>query len=182
MGVTPEQHRRLFKASIGAILALGSLGIKSDVHEQHASEQVTTQALSGRTMTYDLPDQYALSLAEQTTIPATTTTVPPSPQPRPKPKPVSYPAPAAPPLDEQKVAWLQAAGIAESDYNYVDEVFTPESHWNPSDVSPKGCIGLGQNCPASDGSYWLEDACPNWQEDPVCQIQRFDGYAIGKYV
>ena len=90
----------------------------------------------------------------------------------------SSPPPAAVSGDKEK--WMAAAGISPDDYRYVDYIFTHESGWVPSKVSPKNCIGLGQNCP-NNGDYWLDDACPDWQsgsEDSIiCQIRRFAEYA-----
>lgn len=85
------------------------------------------------------------------------------------------------PVTGTKAEWLAEAGVAVGDYNDIDYIFTRESHWNPDDVSGNKCIGLGQNCPDKDGHYWLVDACPNWQSDPVCQIRRFDVYAKGRW-
>ncbi|HSW36761.1 MAG TPA: G5 domain-containing protein [Candidatus Saccharimonadales bacterium] len=72
---------------------------------------------------------------------------------------------------------MALAGIDPSDYDNVDYIFTRESHWNPSAVNSSGCAGLGQACPGSK----LASACPNWQNDPVCQIRFFNGYAVGRY-
>ncbi len=69
------------------------------------------------------------------------------------------------------------AGISPSDYTYVDYVITHESHWNPAAVNAGGCAGLGQACPGSK----LAAACPNWQNDPVCQLKFFSGYANSRY-
>lgn len=69
------------------------------------------------------------------------------------------------------------AGISPNDYNYVDYIFQHESHWNPAAVNAGGCAGLGQACPGSK----LAAACPNWQNDPVCQIRFFNSYAVGRY-
>lgn len=75
------------------------------------------------------------------------------------------------PADKQAV--MAAAGIAPSDYAYVDYVFSRESHWNAAAVNSGGCTGLGQACPGSK----LAAACPNWQSDPVCQTTFFTKYA-----
>lgn len=72
---------------------------------------------------------------------------------------------------------MALAGISPNDYNYVDYIFTHESHWNPAAVNAGGCAGLGQACPGSK----LAAVCPNWQNDPVCQIKFFNGYAVGRY-
>ncbi len=68
--------------------------------------------------------------------------------------------------------WMAAAGIAPSDFGYVNAIFTQESGWNPAASSPGGrYVGLGQTSPSN-----LSRACPSWQSDPICQIRFFDGY------
>jgi len=72
---------------------------------------------------------------------------------------------------------MARAGISPGDYNYVDYIFEHESRWNPAAVNGGGCTGLGQACPGSK----LINACPNWRNDPICQIRFFNGYAVGRY-
>lgn len=72
--------------------------------------------------------------------------------------------------------WMREAGIPEENWGYVEYIIAHESGWLPSNVNSTGCIGLGQNCP-SNGKYFLVEACPNWQTDPVCQLRRWDHYA-----
>lgn len=76
-----------------------------------------------------------------------------------------------------KLDWMRAAGIDPSQYQYVDYIIGRESGWNPAAVSSNRCIGLGQRCNAQI----LISACPNWQTDPVCQLNHFSGYANGRY-
>lgn len=79
------------------------------------------------------------------------------------------------PGDKQAV--MAAAGIGPSDYMYVDYIFSRESHWNAAVISANGkYAGLGQTNPAT-----LAGACPNWQNDPVCQTRFFSGYAERRY-
>ncbi len=80
-------------------------------------------------------------------------------------------------LTGNKADWLRQAGIDPSQYQYADYIIGRESGWNPAAVSPNRCIGLGQKCNAQS----LIAACPNWQTDPVCQLQHFSGYANGRY-
>lgn len=68
---------------------------------------------------------------------------------------------------------MALAGISPSDYNYADYVISHESGWNPASLNDSGCAGLGQACPGSK----LAAACPNWQNDPVCQLRFFTAYA-----
>jgi uncharacterized protein YabE (DUF348 family) len=72
-----------------------------------------------------------------------------------------------------KTSWMAAAGISEGDYGYVNYVVSHESGWNPASLNGSGCAGLGQACPGSK----LAAVCPAWQNDPVCQLRYFTGYA-----
>ena len=76
-----------------------------------------------------------------------------------------------------RVDWMRAAGISEAEFGAVDSIIGRESGWRPGALNSGGCAGLGQACPASK----LARACPNWQTDPVCQLQFFGGYAKGRY-
>jgi uncharacterized protein YabE (DUF348 family) len=75
-----------------------------------------------------------------------------------------------------KTDWMAAAGISSGDYGYVNYVVSHESGWNPASLNGSGCAGLGQACPGSK----LAAACPGWQNNPVCQLRFFSGYA-GRY-
>ena len=72
---------------------------------------------------------------------------------------------------------MALAGISPGDYNYADYIIEHESHWNPAAVNASGCAGLGQACPGSK----LAAVCPNWANDPVCQLRFFDNYAKRTY-
>ncbi len=76
-----------------------------------------------------------------------------------------------------KVDWMRAAGISEAEFGAVDFIIGRESGWRPAAMNAGGCGGLGQACPVSK----LARACPNWQTDPVCQLNYFGGYAKGRY-
>lgn len=80
-------------------------------------------------------------------------------------------------VDGDKLAWMSAAGIAESDFGFVDFIIDHESHWRPSAINSGGCTGLGQSCPGSK----LAAVCPDWQIDPACQLRFFSGYATSRY-
>jgi hypothetical protein len=71
---------------------------------------------------------------------------------------------------------MAAAGIAASDYGFADFIMSHESGWRPNAVSSNGYYGLGQtNLKA------ISTACPNWQSDPICQLEYFSGYAVSRY-
>lgn len=80
-------------------------------------------------------------------------------------------------LTGSKAEWLVLAGVDGSQQQYADYIIARESGWNPAAVSANRCIGLGQKCNAQS----LINACPNWQTDPVCQLQHFTGYANNRY-
>lgn len=72
---------------------------------------------------------------------------------------------------------MTAAGISQDQQASADFIISRESGWRPAARNAGGCIGLGQKCNAAS----LIRACPNWETDPVCQMQHFNGYAVGRY-
>lgn len=73
-----------------------------------------------------------------------------------------------------KDEWLRAAGIAESDWVYVDYIVNRESGWNPNAVnSSSGASGLVQALPCGK--------VPGSCFDPVDNLKWADGYAKGRY-
>ncbi|GAA2926875.1 hypothetical protein GCM10010458_06210 [Microbacterium luteolum] len=106
-----------------------------------------------------------------------------------KPKPVPVPAPAAASgsSDESSgsgplfytgggapAEWMAAAGIAESDWGYVDYIVSKESGWNPNATnSSSGACGLVQALPCSK--------VPGNGYDPVDNLRWANGYATGRY-
>ncbi|MFT4220037.1 MAG: transglycosylase SLT domain-containing protein [Microbacterium sp.] len=73
-----------------------------------------------------------------------------------------------------KTEWLRAAGIAESDWGYVDYIVKHESGWNPNATNASsGACGLVQALPCSK--------VPGNGYDPVDNLKWADGYAKGRY-
>lgn len=73
-----------------------------------------------------------------------------------------------------KVEWMQAAGIAESDYQFVDYIVQKESGWNPNAVnSSSGASGLVQALPCGK----VPGSCFN----PVDNLRWADSYAKSRY-
>lgn len=73
-----------------------------------------------------------------------------------------------------KDEWLRAAGIAESDWAYVDYIVSKESGWNPNAVNKgSGASGLVQALPCGK----VPGSCFN----PVDNLKWADGYAKGRY-
>jgi soluble lytic murein transglycosylase-like protein len=74
-----------------------------------------------------------------------------------------------------KQEWMAAAGIPESDWQYVDFIVTRESTWNPNAVnSSSGACGLAQALPCA------KTGCAQYN-DPVCALRWQLGYVNAKY-
>lgn len=70
--------------------------------------------------------------------------------------------------------WMALAGIAESDWGYVDYVVSRESGWNPNATNAgSGACGLVQALPCSK--------VPGNGYDPVDNLRWANGYAVGRY-
>ncbi|QBE47733.1 transglycosylase SLT domain-containing protein [Leucobacter triazinivorans] len=70
--------------------------------------------------------------------------------------------------------WMAAAGIAESDWGYVDFIASKESGWNPNATNASsGACGLIQAYPCSK--------VPGNGYDPVDNLRWANGYAVGRY-
>lgn len=73
---------------------------------------------------------------------------------------------------------MARAGIAASDFNYVDFIVTKESRWNPTARNASsGAYGLCQALPGSK----MASAGSDWSTNPVTQLKWCDGYAKGRY-
>jgi resuscitation-promoting factor RpfB len=69
------------------------------------------------------------------------------------------------------------AGIAASDYNYVDYIIEKESRWDPLARNASGATGLCQALPGSK----MASAGADWETNPVTQLKWCNGYAVGRY-
>ncbi|MFD5214749.1 transglycosylase SLT domain-containing protein [Microbacterium sp. NPDC058345] len=107
--------------------------------------------------------------------------VKPKPKPKPKPVPASTDgggsAPSGPPHytgGGSKEDWMAAAGIASSDWPYVDYIVSRESGWNPNATNASsGACGLVQALPCSK--------VPGNGYNPVDNLRWANGYAVGRY-
>ena len=75
--------------------------------------------------------------------------------------------------------WMRAAGIAESDFGYVDYIISRESGWGvtKSNYAGSGAYGLGQALPANKMAKFGADYLTN----PVTQLRWANAYAVGKF-
>ncbi|MGM1016484.1 MAG: transglycosylase SLT domain-containing protein [Actinomycetota bacterium] len=88
--------------------------------------------------------------------------------PAPAPGPQPYTGGGAP------AEWMAAAGIAESDWGYVEYIVSKESGWNPNATNASsGACGLVQALPCSK--------VPGNGYDPVDNLRWANGYATGRY-
>lgn len=70
--------------------------------------------------------------------------------------------------------WMSAAGIASSDWGFVDYIVTRESGWNPNATNPSsGACGLVQALPCSK--------VPGNGYDPIDNLRWANGYATSRY-
>lgn len=75
--------------------------------------------------------------------------------------------------------WMRAAGIAESDFGYVDAIIGRESGWGVTkwNYAGSGAYGLGQALPASKMAPYGADYMTN----PVTQLKWASAYAKSRY-
>ena len=97
----------------------------------------------------------------------------PDPAPTPTDKPDDLPATTGK-RTGTKYDWMRAAGIPESQWQYVDYIVSKESSWNPNAKNPSsGACGLVQAYPCSKLG-------PNWN-DPVVALRWQYNYVNSRY-
>ncbi len=71
---------------------------------------------------------------------------------------------------------MRAAGIAESDFGYVEYIVSHESGWDPLkyNYAGSGAYGLGQALPASKMAPFGADYMTN----PITQLRWANDYAV----
>ena len=81
-------------------------------------------------------------------------------------------------IAKDRTSVMAAAGIARSDYTYVDYIVEHESHWNPvAQNSRSGAYGLCQALPGSK----MASAGSDWQSNPVTQLKWCSSYATQRF-
>jgi uncharacterized protein YabE (DUF348 family) len=77
-----------------------------------------------------------------------------------------------------KSSLMAAAGIAESNFGYVDYIISKESGWKPGAAnSYSGAYGLCQALPASK----MASVGADYLTNPITQLRWCSGYAEGRY-
>ena len=111
---------------------------------------------------------------EATPAPTVAPTPVPPPIATPAPKPVYVAQSTKPVVSGTHEQWMTAAGIPQSDWQYVEVLVQRESSWNPSAFNK------------SSGSCSLVQALPcskipgNWQ-DPVNALRWGNSYVVARY-
>lgn len=90
------------------------------------------------------------------------------------------PTAQAPAAANGPTEWMDAAGIAQGDRQYVTAIMGQESGWTLTSTNYLGCIGLGQACPSGNKAEMLQ-RCPDWETNGACQMQVWNDYAIRRY-
>lgn len=139
----------------------------------------TSNALADQDFYARIHQQYVAPVSDAVAFDVTISPVEKLPDPKPEPAAVAgaASAPAAPPRytgGGSPAEWMAAAGIAESDWGYVDFIASKESGWNPNATnSSSGACGLVQALPCSK--------VPGSGYDPVDNLRWATGYAVGRY-
>lgn len=133
-------------------------------------------------LTYQVNTENGIEVGR--TLLQTVVTVQPVPKIIARGKAVSIPA------DKQAV--MGRAGIAVSDYPYVDYIASHESGWCPTKLQGQVgyCPGYAPDSFPSSKGYGLVQATPgtkmatagsDWATNPVTQLRWATGYAVGRY-
>ncbi len=82
-------------------------------------------------------------------------------------------------ISGDKLYWMNAAGIAQSDWPYVDFIITRESQWRHLvwNTLGSGAYGLCQSLPA----YKMASAGDDYMTNPITQLRWCDKYAQARY-
>lgn len=79
---------------------------------------------------------------------------------------------------DSKEQWMAQAGIAQSDWQYVDYIISHESGWSYLAVNPSsGSTGLCQSLPANK----MASAGDDYISNPVTQLKWCNSYAVSRY-
>ena len=82
-------------------------------------------------------------------------------------------------LNAQQENWLKSAGIPESEWGYVNYIFTKESYWQPFLWNYQGSSAYGL-CQRMISVHPLEQG-ERYMEDPLAQVIWCDSYARERY-
>ncbi len=83
-------------------------------------------------------------------------------------------------ISTDKEAIMAAAGIAASDFPYVNYIVSHEGGWNGTTKANYGGSGAYGLCQALPGSK-MASAGADWQTNPVTQLKWCNGYAVARF-
>jgi uncharacterized protein YabE (DUF348 family) len=83
-------------------------------------------------------------------------------------------------IPHDKLSIMRAAGIASSDYGYVDFIISHEGGWDGTTKYNRGGSGAYGICQALPGSK-MASAGADWATNPVTQLRWCSSYAHSKY-
>ncbi|WP_255305166.1 transglycosylase SLT domain-containing protein [Microbacterium sp. 3J1] len=188
--LSPRQGTRR-RGVVGFVSALAVVGFAA------AMVAPTGVALAEQPVEAELESAYSVALEDTQNLTVTTEGAAIAPVQRgtfsvyvtPKPTPTPTPKPAASSSSKSDsggsgplfytgggapAEWMSAAGIAESDWGFVDYIVSRESGWNPNATNKSsGACGLVQALPCSK--------VPGNGYDPIDNLRWATGYATGRY-
>lgn len=152
-----------------------------DADKDKAFKQVETQGVVGRrTVTYEIDMQNGIEVSRRE-INSNVTKQPVKQVERIGTK-VNLPA-------GSHEDWMAAAGIAPSDYGYVNYIVMREGGWEPCKVQG-GAINCNYVAEGGRMGYGMVQATPggkmasagaDWATNPITQLRWATGYAVGRY-
>ncbi len=173
---TPSPARTSFNRTrallaAAAVIALGGAAVVAPLTASNA-------ALADEAFYERIHQEFVPADIEPLAIPLDSVQAEELPAPEPEPAAPAASAGSPAPLyytgGGSPAEWMAAAGIAESDWGYVDYIASRESGWNPNATnSSSGACGLIQAHPCSK--------VPGSGYDPVDNLRWANGYAIGRY-
>lgn len=174
---TPTALRR--RSKVLSMLAAGAAATLLGAAVVAPATLSGTAAQAAPEPSAEIFQQFVASDIPDTSIPAESFEIErlPDPEPPPKPAAAEQPQAASRPLytgGGAPAEWMAAAGIAESDWGYVDYIARKESGWNPNATNASsGACGVIQALPCSK--------VPGNGYDPVDNLRWANGYATGRY-
>jgi len=180
-----EPSKRIAGGLFLAVLLLSVTGVAAQAAYDNLPKPPLVKREARVAFTAKPPKQEA-TIAAVTVIAATPIPTP-TPEPTIIPTPVATPVPTSVPTPWPTITpvvvpvatgshtdWMAAAGIPESDWQYVDFIVTKESNWRVDAVNPSsGSCGLLQQLPCGKWAH-------RWN-DPVGALIDGSAYAVARY-
>jgi hypothetical protein len=180
-----EPSQRIVRGVFVAVLLLSVAGVAAQAAYDHLPKPPLVKREARVAFTAKPPKQEATVAA--VTVIAATPIPTPTPEPTPEPTVIPTPVPTIVPTTAPVVVpvaigshsdWMAAAGIPESDWQYVDFIVKAESGWRVTVSNPSsGSYGLCQSLPANK----MASAGSDFMSNPVTQLKWCNSYAHERY-